>query len=130
MIEAILTGLIILSSLQGLEAPPPEPLANLEGIETTVVPTPPPPLELPAIALAIASCESGDGRGSYSLTAENPVSSASGKYQFIDSTWRAVTGLEPPASAYDERTQDEAFLRLFNNGAGAFHWNASRSCWG
>lgn len=87
-------------------------------------------IHLPAIANRIASCESGDGRGSYSLTAENPVSSASGKYQFVRRTWESVSGRPAPASAYSERVQDAAFLALWDEGRGASHWAASRHCWG
>ena len=75
-------------------------------------------------AEAIRRCESD---GIY--TAENPVSSASGAYQFISSTWTAVTGLKPPASAYPREVQDAAFRELWDDGAGAHHWNPSRHCW-
>ena len=93
--------------------------------------------DIPAVAAVIAACESGEIRadgspvvGTYSLTAEHPVSSASGKYQFIDSTWGWVTGLEPPASAYQEDVQDEAFIKLWDGGAGASHWRESWGCMG
>ena len=92
---------------------------------------------LPAAAAVIAACESGEIRadgspvvGTYSLTAEHPVSSASGKYQFVDSTWGWVTGLEPPASAYPEDVQDEAFVELWDDGTGRSHWEPSVGCWG
>lgn len=79
---------------------------------------------LPAVALAIRWCESRDD-----YQAENPTSSASGAWQFIDSTWTWVTGLQPPASAYPRHVQDAAFLALWDDGRGATHWNASRACW-
>lgn len=89
------------------------------------------------IATVVADCESGDrlanGRaryGSYDLRAENSHSSASGKFQFISSTWTAVTGKPAPASAYPENVQDAAFRELWAGGRGASHWAASRSCWG
>lgn len=109
--------------------------AAVEEIQPVAPPEPPHhhhPVIAPSladIARRVASCESGDGRGSYSLTAKNPKSSASGKYQFINSTWESVTGLPAPASAYSEAIQDAAFYKLWNNGKGSFHWNASRSCW-
>lgn len=88
------------------------------------------------MALAVADCESGarrsDGRAirrSYSITAENPISSASGKYQFIKSTWEMVTGLPAPASAYPEHVQDAAFRKLWDGGKGKSHWAPSRHCW-
>lgn len=82
-------------------------------------------------ALVIANCESGNGTGdgSYNLTAKNPNSTASGIWQFLDGTWESVTGLPAPASAYSLETQLEAFEKLYDNGAGRSHWNASRSCW-
>lgn len=79
----------------------------------------------PDAAAVIRGCESD---GDYH--AENPVSSASGAYQFIDSTWTWVTGLQPPASAYAPAVQDAAFHELWDDGRGASHWDASRSCWG
>lgn len=94
---------------------------------------------LPSIALRVADCESGDrlknGRaveGSYDLRAENGTSTASGKYQAINSTWRWVMGPEypPPASRWSEAVQDEFFLRLWDGGKGASHWSESRGCWG
>lgn len=99
-------------------------------------PTPTPEPEVYGPDDAVADCESGerlaDGTavpGSYSLTAENPTSSASGKYQFIASTWEAITGLPAPASAYAEHVQDAAFDELWQGGQGASHWNPSRHCW-
>lgn len=73
---------------------------------------------------AIGWCES---RNRYD--AENPDSSASGRWQFIAATWRAITGLEPPASAWPPSVQRRAFLALWNDGRGARHWAPSRHCW-
>lgn len=93
-------------------------------------PVAPPSVDLPEIASKVATCESGDGQGAYSLTAKNPNSSASGKYQFIDSTWEWVTDLPAPASDYPEHVQDQAFVDLWDDGAGASHWQPSEYCWG
>lgn len=96
------------------------------------------PVEEPlsGIALAVADCESGeilaDGtaiEGSYDIYAKNPTSSASGAFQFIDSTWEWVTGLEPPARAYPLEVQEQAFWTLWDDGRGASHWAPSRYCW-
>lgn len=73
----------------------------------------------------IAKCESG-----LNPTAQNPYSSASGLFQFVDGTWTSVTGLAPPASAYSSETQTEAFWRLWDGGAGAGNWAPSQYCWG
>lgn len=75
---------------------------------------------------AIAKCESGGDP-----TAENPTSTASGKYQIIDSTWALYGGPEltgvyhaSQASVADQLTIAE---RIAQDGLQA--WNASRSCW-
>lgn len=86
---------------------------------------------LDGIGRRIATCESGDGQGSYSLTAKNSRSSASGKYQAIRSTWEWVMpDYPPPASRWPESVQDRFFLLLWDDGRGASHWAPSRSCWG
>jgi len=59
-----------------------------------------------------------------SLTAQNPVSTASGKWQFLDSTWRSVTGLPGSASDYSEAQQDAAAAQLWDGGAGCSNWSA------
>jgi hypothetical protein len=84
---------------------------------------------LSGIALAIATCESGDGHGSVSWTARNPSSTASGAFQFLDSTWTSVTGLAPPASAYPPDVQIDAFWTLYGE-QGTAPWVSSQSCWG
>ena len=85
---------------------------------------PRPHSHVPATLERIAQCESG---GSY--TAKNPTSTASGKYQFLDSTWQAVggTGRAMDAPPWE---QDMRAIRLFAGGAGAHHWYPSRHCWG
>jgi hypothetical protein len=75
------------------------------------------------IQARIRWCES---RNNY--RAENPNSTASGAYQFLDGTWRSVTGLEPPASAYPPAVQDTAFVKLYAQ-LGTKPWIASQSCW-
>lgn len=71
----------------------------------------------------IAQCESG---GSY--TAQNPTSTASGKYQVIDGTWGGYGGYRRAADAPPE--VQEAHARELLARAGTRPWNASRRCWG
>lgn len=103
----ILMAATRISAINLLPPPPPSPLA---GIETE--------------AAAVRYCESRDN-----YTGKNPASTASGAYQFIDSTWTWVTGLPAPARAYPPVVQDRAFADLWDNGAGAAHWYPSRACW-
>lgn len=93
-------------------------------------------LDLAGDALVVADCESGarlaDGSavtGTYQWEAQNPDSSASGAFQFVDATWEWVTGLSAPASAHPPQLQLAAFYRLWADGAGRRHWEASASCW-
>ena len=105
-------------------------------------------VELQGIAKRIADCESGlrqaNGRaveGSYGTHLENtsgpggtPISTASGLFHFIDATWTWVNG-EIGGEQYSralyapESVQLEAFYWLYDEGRGAYHWDASRSCW-
>ncbi|WMI33651.1 hydrolase [Streptomyces phage Patelgo] len=75
------------------------------------------------IAACIRRHESG---GNY--RALNSSSGASGAYQFLDSTWQAVTGLPGKAMNYSPAQQDAAFWKLWNNGRGANQWVTSGMC--
>lgn len=75
------------------------------------------------IAACIRKYESG---GNY--TAQNPSSTASGAYQFLDSTWQAVTGLSGRAMNYSPAQQDAAFWKLWDNGRGASQWVTAGMC--
>ena len=56
--------------------------------------------------------------------AQNPTSSASGGYQFIDSTWAGHGGYARAKDA-PPHVQRERFLALWADGAGASHWTES-----
>lgn len=75
------------------------------------------------IAACIRKYESG---GNY--RAQNPSSTASGAYQFLDSTWQSVTGLPGRAMNYSPAQQDAAFWKLWNNGRGASQWVTAGKC--
>lgn len=80
----------------------------------------------PPVLERIKQCESG---GNY--RAVNPRSGASGAYQFLDGTWRAL----PQSRGYRKAMyappgrQDRAAQTLYAR-QGTRPWNASRACWG
>jgi len=78
----------------------------------------------PNLLIAIAVCESG-----LRPDAQNRWSSASGLFQFVDSTWKTYAkkyGIAGPKN--DPYVQSElAALMIANGGIG--HWNASSYCW-
>jgi LysM repeat protein len=71
---------------------------------------------------AIAQCESGGN-----IRAQNPSSTASGKYQFLDSTWRGLGG-KGSAKDASEAEQDRMARKLYNQ-SGTTPWNPSKACW-
>jgi hypothetical protein len=73
---------------------------------------------------AVLACESGGD-----IHAQNPTSSASGKWQFIQSTANAAARaigrpdlVGSPASSWPESVQDQAAAWLYAGGAGRGHW--------
>jgi hypothetical protein len=85
--------------------------------------------EFPPILLEIAKCESGDR-----AYAKNPNSSASGRFQFIRSSWeyygRMYWGDEwanKDVFDWEDNTELALFVYKLN---GTRDWDASRHCWG
>lgn len=91
--------------------------------------TPLPDSEVPYMLRRIRGCESGTGPLSKpNYTAQNQSSTASGAYQYLDSTWGGHLGYAK-ASYAPPRVQDLRAVRDFNN-VGTTPWEASRGCWG
>jgi Transglycosylase-like domain len=85
-----------------------------------------------------AAAESYSGSGSFQSCvisresggnpdAQNPASTASGLYGFLDTTWTAVTGLPGPARDYSVSRQTAAFDKLYAE-AGTSPWAPSDGC--
>ncbi len=96
-----------------VEAPPRQPAAVATQWPTSLLPC---GGDLPPCY--VKQRESG---GSYS--ARNPTSSASGAWQFLDSTWAGFGGY-PSAYLAPPDVQDARARELWNHGAGCGHWSA------
>lgn len=57
------------------------------------------------------------------ITAQNPISTASGKWQFLDSTWAGYGGYAKARYA-PEKVQDDKARLLWDHGRGCSHWLA------
>lgn len=80
------------------------------------------PVNLSGIAACIAKYESGGNP-----TAQNPTSSASGLYQFIDGTWNNYGGYSRAMYA-PVSVQTEKFYQVWDNGRGAHNWVVAPRC--
>ena len=81
----------------------------------------------PPIGLKIRFCESTNN-----YTAQNKLSTASGAWQFLDSTWRGYGFSEryhvSKAKYASPFQQDEAFVYAYEQD-GTRPWNESKGCW-
>lgn len=79
----------------------------------------------PDLLLRIAKCESG-----FHPEAKNKVSTASGIFQFLDSTFfsQAQAAGLPTDNKNDPEIQAELAATMISKG-GLHHWDASKSCW-
>jgi muramidase (phage lysozyme) len=74
--------------------------------------------------LRVANCESG-----FHPEVHNKTSTASGLFQFLDSTWKSQSAkYEVYTLKDDPYGQIEVATRMIADG-GIGHWNASKSCW-
>jgi len=102
--------------------PPPAPRYTPPPTPKAVV-NPAPHVAPGGAAACIRKWESGEN-----YTAQNPASTASGAYQFLDTTWQATTGLPGRAMNYSPAQQDAAFDKLWAGGAGASQWVTAYHC--
>jgi septal ring factor EnvC (AmiA/AmiB activator) len=72
-----------------------------------------------AIPYAIVECESGG------QNLPPNYATASGYYQFIDSTWRGLGGSTPKAHLATKAEQDRLAARLWDGGRGARNWDCA-----
>ena len=72
-----------------------------------------------AIPWVIVQCESGG------QNLPPNAATASGYYQFIDSTWRGLGGSTPQAYLASKAEQDRLAAQLWNGGAGAGNWDCA-----
>lgn len=83
------------------------------------------PLDWDSVSTALAICESGNR-----ATAANPNSTASGRWQLLDSTWRAMGGAVYARRAkYATPAQQELVAKRLFLRAGLSPWKASQRCW-
>ena len=89
------------------------------------------------LADRIMRCEAGAGgssadtRGEPSAGAANPTSSAGGRAQYLESTWRSTPEGRAGLSRFDPVAGVFAIVRhLSSTGNDASPWTASRPCWG
>ncbi|MCW2900947.1 MAG: hypothetical protein JWO67_3212 [Streptosporangiaceae bacterium] len=99
-------------------------LAMTAGTAEAAIPEPAAPV--PAVNWdPIIHCESGGNPA-----AQNPSSTASGLYQFLDSTWRSLGGTKYAARAKDATPeQQREIAELAYSQSGLTPWDASRGCW-
>ena len=106
---------VFLSSL----VPPPAPVVR----ETVVVAMTSWPSSLYPCGGDLPPCYVKQRESGGDYNAQNPTSSASGAWQFLDSTWAGFGGYARAVLAPPE-VQDEKARLLWAGGAGCSHWSA------
>ncbi|MGN6693915.1 MAG: transglycosylase family protein [Aquihabitans sp.] len=113
-----------------IDVTPPPPPPTTTTTTTTTAPPAPAPAPAPVAEQGTGRC-GGDLPPCYvmmresggNIRARNPSSSASGKWQFIRSTWAGYGGYSDAYLA-PESVQDAKARELWAGGAGCGHWNA------
>jgi hypothetical protein len=85
---------------------------------------------VPRILRLISGCESGHNNpfSKPNYRAQNPGSTASGAYQFLDSTWHRRFGVSKARYAKPWQQDQVAVEEYHRNGTAP--WAASKHCWG
>lgn len=110
-------------------APPPPPPTTAAprptAPPTTAAPAPPAPVNYGSGACGgdLPPCYVMMRESGGNITAQNPTSTASGKWQFLDSTWGGFMGYAKARYA-PEWVQDERARQLWAGGRGCSHWSA------
>jgi hypothetical protein len=90
---------------------------------TTTAPPPPPAAPSGRCGGDLPPCWVMMRESGGNITAKNPSSSASGKWQFINSTWDGFGGYAEAWMA-PESVQDDKARQLWAGGSGCGHWSA------
>jgi outer membrane biosynthesis protein TonB len=90
-------------------------------------PTPPPVVNVSGWLGQMRSCIATK-ESTNNPKAVDPTGTYFGMYQFLPSTWHAVTGLSGVASDYSTAVQTAAFFKLFAGGAGRHQWSTYPAC--
>jgi hypothetical protein len=89
----------------------------------------PKPIILPWILRRIGGCESnGSPTAPIDYRAQNPLSTASGGFQFLDKTWANFRGYSRAKYAPPRIQKIKAIRTLHSSGTAP--WYSSESCWG
>lgn len=104
--------------------PPPPPTTTTTSTTTTTTAAPAPaPAPGGRCGGDLPPCWVMQRESGGNITAKNPSSSASGKWQFINSTWAGFGGYAEAWMA-PESVQDQKARILWAGGAGCGHWSA------
>lgn len=91
-------------------------------------PKPKPQPKLPLTLRRIGGCESaGSPTAKINYKAQNPISTASGGFQFLDTTWNDYRGYKRAKDAPPSTQKRRAIIEYKRNGTNP--WVSSKACW-